>query len=571
MGQLVEQLEQRGDRLPFEIGAFVALEACEGLLKESVKLEADDVRVTPEGSVVVAGSAPPAEPDEAARSLVSVLARLLVAAGPGVPPHLLQLIKETTTGQSSHDLRRLHDAIEASLIPINRSASRRVLARLVRESDRPPGPEAPPIDPRELDAELDELLGDPGSRTLETAQEKLPLPEEPEEPVTERIRIPRPAARDVHASAADEPRRQTHPALASEPAMKRASVPLADPPERPVPAAAVAAVPISEERRRPASEPVTATIRKWQPDADTRAASEPAPVSVSAMVPVSAAVPVATVGAASEMGLETATEAVFGTGSVTRAEPVVANEPLPAPMYDRASLPQQQRRRHRGGWGIWLLAAALGLGIYALIATRTLDAWVRPAAPEPPPSGVIDVTVSPPGAQIFAFVGRGPVVVQDMPVGSAHEFVVFDRGLRPSRAVVPEGASWTMTDKGPMYELAVQAQAAAAPVDALDLGGPQTQTASSGTGSTGTIRVITNPPGAKVFRFVGVGPTARIPAGSIHEGQEILIYHPDHETRRAVIGPSDWQSAEGQSSYIASLEVDLPALPQSAVSETVEN
>jgi hypothetical protein len=181
------------------------------------------------------------------------------------------------------------------------------------------------------------------------------------------------------------------------------------------------------------------------------------------------------------------------------------------------------------------------------------------------------VTVSPPGAQIFAFVGRGPVVVQDMPVGSAHEFVVFDRGLRPSRAVVPEGASWTMTDKGPMYELAVQAQAAAAPVDALDLGGPQTQTASSGTGSTGTIRVITNPPGAKVFRFVGVGPTARIPAGSIHEGQEILIYHPDHETRRAVIGPSDWQSAEGQSSYIASLEVDLPALPQSAVSETVEN
>jgi hypothetical protein len=273
----------------------------------------------------------------------------------------------------------------------------------------------------------------------------------------------------------------------------------------------------------------------------------------------------------SEIGLETATEAVFGTGSVTRAEPVVAHEPPPASIYDRASLPSQQPRRHRGGWGIWLLAAALGLGIYALIATGALDAWVRPAAPAPPPSGVIDVRVSPPDAQIFAFVGRGPVIVQNMPVGSAHEFVVFDRGLRPSRAVVPEGASWTKTDNGPIYELAVQAQAVAAPFDALDLGGPQTQPGSSGTGRAGTIRVITNPPGAKVFRFVGVGPTARIQAGSIHEGQEILVYHPDHETRRAVIGPSDWQAAEGQRSYVASLEVDLPALPQSAVSETLEN
>ncbi|MDH4282943.1 MAG: hypothetical protein OEV36_09855, partial [Myxococcales bacterium] len=127
LGQLVEELEQRGARLPFEIGAFVALEACEGLLKDSVKLEADDVRVTLEGSIVVSEAAQRVEPGEAARSLVSVLARLLVAAGPGVPPDLLQLVKESTTGQGPNDLRHLHDAIEASLIPINRGASRRVL------------------------------------------------------------------------------------------------------------------------------------------------------------------------------------------------------------------------------------------------------------------------------------------------------------------------------------------------------------------------------------------------------------------------------------------------------------
>ena len=191
VGQLVQELERRGDRLPFEIGAFVALEACEGLLLESVKIDPDDVRVTLEGSVVVSDEAERVEPDEAARSLVSVLARLLVAAGPGVPPHLLQLVKDSTTGQNPRDLRHLHDAIEASLIPINRGASRRVLARLVRESDRPPAPEPVRVDPRELDTELEELLRDPATRTLDPAQAGSRSNEwNAEEPITEQLRIP---------------------------------------------------------------------------------------------------------------------------------------------------------------------------------------------------------------------------------------------------------------------------------------------------------------------------------------------------------------------------------------------
>jgi hypothetical protein len=331
---------------------------------------------------------------------------------------------------------------------------------------------------------------------------------------------------------------------------------------------------MAEERRRPAPEPITATIRKWQPAADVQGALEQAPVSVSmpASVAAPALAPPSTPRAASTIGLDTATETVFGTGSVTRAEPVLAStEAPPAVLYDRPSLPSSRPRRRRGGWGIWLLSAGLGLGIYALLATGALDAWIQPATPVPPPRGVIDVTVGPPDAQIFAFVGRGPVVVQDMPVGSAHEFLVFDRGLRPSRAVVPEGASWATADGGPIYELAVQAQAAAVPADALDMGRPQTQPGASGDGRVGTIRVITNPPGAKVFRFVGLGPTARIEAPSIHEGQEILVYHPDRETRRAVIGPSDWQASQGQSGYVARLEVDLPVLTQSTVPETPEN
>jgi len=566
VGELVEELEQRGARLPFEIGAFVALEACEGLLQDSVKLEPDDVRVTLEGSVVVAGSAASAAPDEAARSLVSVLARLLVAAGPGVPPYLLDLVKESMTGQTTRGLRDLHDAIEASLIPINRGASRRVLARLVRESDRPPAHDDSQVDPHELDAELDELLRDPGVRTLEPTQRQLPL-EKPEEPVTERILVPRGVRGDADAGTDPSPKSfpppiadhqpETVPVPPSEPAWRGASVPV---PDLGTPAAAAVA-------KAPAQipEPITATIRKWQAEEE-----EPAPATAS--VPVSATVPV------TETGLETPTEAVFGAGSISGSEsiptPPRQSHPSATPPQpdERQSLPQPPPRR-RGGWGIWLLAAGLGLGAYALHATGTLDALMQPSAPTPVSAvgGTIDVTVTPPDAQIFQFIGRGPAVAEDLPVGSAHEFIVFDQGLRPSRAIVQQGAAWAVTDSGPLYELAVQAQPAEASAAATDLGVPQAASSPSDEGPTGTIRVITNPPAAKVYRFVGIGPTTQIRVASIQEGQEVLVYRPGHETRRAVIGPSDWQQGPGVDSKVATLLVELPVLPTSTVAEAPED
>jgi hypothetical protein len=639
VGQLVEELEQRGDRLPFEIGAFVALEACEGLLQESVKLVADDVRVTLEGSVVVSEAAERAEPDEAARSLVSVLGRLLVAAGPGVPPYLLQLVNESAAGQNPRDLRHLHDAIEASLIPINRGASRRVLARLVRESDRPQAlaglaaPEIPQVSSQELDAELDELLGDPASRSLEVTPASA-APEEDEGPVTERIRMPRAeaagAAPAAHTgtdtgtatdTATDEAPVSFRPPVpdldlqsetvrvsSSEPALKSASVPVPDlkPPPAARPAAVAAALP--EQPPQPGPEPITATIRKWPRKEDaahpprgfappleteavsvtvTEAVTEAASVTEAVSVSVSEAgmgsgrgsVPSAEVVEATEteIPLETATEAVFGTGSVGHAEsvpspqPLSASMPAPAPAYDRHSLPEQLPKR-RGGLGVLLFAAALGVGAYALLASGSLDALLRPVAPVavPAPSGVIDVAVTPADAQIFVFVGRGPAVASGLPVHAAHEFIIFDRGLRPSRAVVDEGATWTTTADGSLYELAVQATPAATPADALDFGGPRTTSASAEAGDLGTIRIITNPQGAKVYRFVGSGPAVQISAGSIHEGQEVLVYHPEHETRRAVIGPSDWQAGEGAGAHTASLQVELPALAASAA-ESPEN
>jgi len=378
VGQLVRELERRGDRLPFEIGAFVALEACEGLLQQSVKLDADLVRVTAEGSVVVAQSAESADPQEAARSLVSVLARLLVAAGPGVPPYLQDLVNETASGQSPRDLRHLHDAIEASLIPINRGASRRVLARLVRESDRPPAATVPQVDPRELDAELDELLRDPASRNLEAPRAPAP---ELDEPVTERIRIPRAAARGRDTSAgadADHPGTGTDPGTAfasfpppvpdldeqpetvpvppSEPALGRAPmrIPKIDAPRAPGPA--VSAAQLESPLRNRGPEPITATIRKWQPS--EAPAAEPSDESPTETIATSSSVTVSepATGTAPESEIETATESVFAMGSVSASESIpgphalVGSLPPASPQYDRPSIAEARPPTRRGGW-----------------------------------------------------------------------------------------------------------------------------------------------------------------------------------------------------------------------------
>lgn len=577
VGQLVEELEQRGDRLPFEIGAFVALEACEGLLQESVRIEPDDVRVTLEGGVVVAESASAAEPDEAARSLISVLARLLVAAGPGVPPYLLQLVQENTTDASERDLKELHDAIEASLIPVNRSASRRVLARLVRESERPPAPSAPlvpDVDPQELDAELDELLRDPALRTLEPRRSTPPEPpaqatseEIPEDdPVTERIRIPRGVREDERAGAGAE-------AAAAAATMPEPS-PLAANPE-----------------------PVTATIRKWvredepaledEPETEVMAKPEPEPALDPEPDPERDAIAGAEPAEPPEaepdepeapepVEAETPTEAVFSHGSASVAESIPAAEPqvrdsrasLDPPAVERVSQPQQQPTR-RGGWGAWLLVAALGLGVYALFATGAFQNLVAPAAPPPAPSGVVALEVAPEDAQIFLYVGRGPSVADGLAVGAPHEFVVFHEGLRPTRVAVPADGAWSTADGAPLYELAVQPQPASTSTDAADFGVPLTEVGAASGGRLGAVRVVTNPPGAKVYRYLGLGPNVSLTVGSIHEGQEVLIVRPGYETRRAVIGPSDWETVEGEPR--ASLRIELPEVPALAVPQSPED
>ena len=154
-------LTRRGIPLPFEIGTFIALETCERLARGPLRAATRSIQFDDEGRIVAATGAKCSD-EEACRALIVLLGDLLVRSAPGVPPMLLQLV-EQGPGKGEWTLARLRDDLEAALVPLNRAATRRVLARLVRESqreaDRPSKRISAPPDADEVDAGLDEVLG----------------------------------------------------------------------------------------------------------------------------------------------------------------------------------------------------------------------------------------------------------------------------------------------------------------------------------------------------------------------------------------------------------------------------
>lgn len=184
--EILTMLRATGGRLPYEIGAFVVLQACEAILDRPRRLDPTVVHITEGGEVVVEGASH-ADATASANSLVHMLAALMVAARSEVPPAFVRIIERP----KQPDLRRLRDELEAALLPLNRSASKRVLSRQVRDllrGDRKPAGE---LSTREADASLDAWLGiirheipsseDPVDRARELLADNDPLLEGLEE------------------------------------------------------------------------------------------------------------------------------------------------------------------------------------------------------------------------------------------------------------------------------------------------------------------------------------------------------------------------------------------------------
>jgi hypothetical protein len=156
--------------------------------------------------------------------------------------------------------------------------------------------------------------------------------------------------------------------------------------------------------------------------------------------------------------------------------------------------------------------------------------------------GDLSVDVLPEGAQVFLYVGRGPALVAQQPVGVAREFLVVAEGKGPSRAIVPADGAWETTDEGLLYELPVQANSEDVAFEALVLGETTLPRDAMGapSGELGTIRVVTAPHEAKVFMLIGFSPGVMVQNQRTDQPVELLVWAEDHVPQRLMVGPSDW-------------------------------
>ncbi len=133
LDELLVSLKRKRIPIQFEIGTFVVLAACEAVIDNPVRVGCSDLSIDDEGHVLVSESAEKATAEESARALIEILCDLLLASAPGIPDVLLQLVEHGPSDRR-YTLARLKEDLEAALVPLNRSATKRVLARLVREA-----------------------------------------------------------------------------------------------------------------------------------------------------------------------------------------------------------------------------------------------------------------------------------------------------------------------------------------------------------------------------------------------------------------------------------------------------
>ncbi|MFK7998001.1 MAG: hypothetical protein AB8H86_00340 [Polyangiales bacterium] len=472
IADFVEGCRNREGRLPFEIGAFVALEICEALLTQGPAVASPkDTRISAEGNVAVYAPPHSASGEEAARSVVDILAHLLVASGTGVPPVLLSLV-ERGPSNGVWDLSKLRDELEASLVPLNRSAARRVLSRLLKETkNRRAAAPVPSAD--SVDADLDALLDGYDSDNAPTMR----LGALDDEALAKVVASTRSATVRPPKARPITPPRAAPPSAAPRPPAE---------PQRP-----------AREPRRSEPEP-TDVLPQYQGGLDEF--EDPAGSNRGGILAVLAMLALIAAGVAALVLLRPDVVARI-LGNAPPEEPEVPAEVEPAPTRPHGNL----------------------------------------------------IVSAPAEAQILFFVGRGPAVAEDLPRGVAHEFVAVADGRSPTRAVVPSDAVWQGGDS-PRYELAMQTGDSDVAFEQIDLGETGLTREGMGTpsGGLGSIRVITTPPGARVFLLIGFG-SARIEDLPADEPVELLVYSAGQAPRRIFIGPSDW--TEGADGLEASVDV----------------
>lgn len=513
VAHLIAALQRKAIPLPYEAGAFLVLEASEHAAAEPIVLSSSELKISESGELVMPTrtSAAAPSPREVCKGLAGVLGELLVCSAQSVPPMLLRLV-ESGGSEGPADAAELRDELQATLVPLNRSAMRRVLARLVREARRDWEESRPRMSlhpqPADAEHELDAVLGG-----------RAPAAE---------------AELDAVLAGRGKPMEDELDAVLAGPSPRERVHAVAD--------AEIEAHIGDEESAE--LDAVLAGLDRGPSDAKPSRPDHTLTRHGSVVPPA----------------------ARSGVPLTPRPSLALGDQHDALDRFESAATQAKSSLGTRIGWAALVVVAALVAGAVLLGRERSrdlvgLERDALPSTPARAPTqtrryGTLRITSVPSRAQVLLRVGTGPALAAKLPVGVVHEFVALRPGFSPARGLVAADAEWKPQAGELRYELALQLREASSPAKENELGSAQLPAAlGAPTGALGTVRVVTSPPAADVYELIGFTPDVKVENLPIDEPLQLLVYRADHELRRLTVGPGDWKGDPAAPS--ADLEITL--------------
>jgi hypothetical protein len=581
-----------------ELAGYLALEIAEGA-DAGCDVDPRTVFIGEEGTVGLVR--PKSASGNAEASIRALLARLLDVSGSQTPALASASKRRPGTGLPS-----LVEELEAALIPVNRAAGRRALARLAREVKRvtlgvgrnasiPASQEVRPVrgsSPSHHDGTSPALPGR-GPHQIVNPPPSTREPEpEPEKPAPRSVRPPTPPA--SFGGEEENPTRATRDSLI--PPQVLSDAPPAAPP---VHDASEMPTRVMESKRPPAaSQPdsVDQLIASFEVSkkSDVQVARElkamigldptpPPPTASNGDGDVEALLSMSETSAPlPPPPPKRASAASIPDAAAHASAPAPAPAPMPEPVsardFDERQLPtgpskiaprrsksldEPQRSGSNALLVVMIALFVVAAGAIALwrlkpgiLSGRTKEKVEAEraqaeadrqkmllAAQTASCKATLVVSDVPSNAEVLLRVGQAPVDVERMPVGTRLEFVATAESYAPKRAVVQAGAPWETKDGKTRFELAVQLDKSKAKPGQVDLW-PTAEPGSEvgGKGPPGTVHVVSTPRGAEVWLLAGIGPEAKIEALRCDADVDVLVAGPTTLRKRLHVAAADFVS-----------------------------
>ncbi len=525
-----------------ELAGYLTLEIAEQCTKDDSEVETSHVYVSEEGSVAVVRSRKISPSGGAEASLRVILSKLLEAAGSQTPALAAAARKKSGAGVAS-----LVEDLEGALIPVNRAAGRRALARLAREVKRIVLGVG-----RNARASSPAIKNEPAIAPPLVASPVAP-------PASQR---PPPSADSFEAEESPTTARRDIPPEIMQ--QSGSSATLERPPSEELPTVGLTRDQLEAATRDSSRDSVDSLLDKFEVTGQREdkalsrelkaiAGLEPTPPPPDGTSATRRGQQQGVATAAEDDGVDS-----LLAGTPKPQQPSTKDElrarkrkedkrqisyaddrQLPtAPTQVKKRVPSVTTEPKRGpSNAIFVVLILILLGGAAAALWTLKPGFFTGRTPEkiqqekddaekerqriallqaiPQCRTSIVVTDAPEESEILIRGGQAPADIDKMPVGVRLEFVAMADGYVPKRAVIPLGTAWDNGPNGrPRFELAVQLDKSKQKPGQVDpwpgVEPGNNDVGGKGNGAPGVVHVISTPKGAEIWVLAGLGPNTTV-------------------------------------------------------------